>query len=208
MSVVRDLRFISRIALEFWNGLHFKRNSKPGVTVFGSARIPPSHPYCMEAKELGFELAKLGFSVSTGGGGAIMQAANEGAHDAGGESLGINIEIERESSLNPFVTHGIKSRYFFVRKVLLSRGSHAFVVFPGGFGTLDELFEVITLIQTQKANECPVILVDSQFWSGLLKWCAGTLVPNGMITESELARLKVVNTAKEALAYLTPLLPR
>jgi uncharacterized protein (TIGR00730 family) len=205
MSLLRDLRFFSRISSGLWTGLKFRRTSKRAITVFGSARVSPTHPYYEEAKKLSYEIAKRGFAIVTGGGGAIMQAANEGAHLAGGESIGINIEISNEHQLNSFVKKGHKSRYFFVRKVLLFRYSSAFIVFPGGFGTLDELFEIITLIQTKKSGEHPVILLHAEFWSGLISWCRDTLIPAGMITEAELSRLKLVNTAEEALELLEPL---
>lgn len=208
MSFLKDLRFFVRASRGLWQGLHFRRNSKPAITVFGSARLPASHPYCIEAKKLSFEIAKLGFAVVTGGGGAIMGAANEGAHAANGESIGINIEISREHKLNPFVTRGMKSRYFFVRKVILFRQSRAFIAFPGGFGTLDELFEIVTLMQTKMTAECPIILLHSEFWKGLMVWCREVLVPAGVITDLELSRLKLVDTADEALAHLNQRLMR
>lgn len=208
MSFVRDLRFFKNVSLGFWQGLRFRKNASPTIAVFGSARLPKSHLFCEEAKKLSYELSKRGFAIVTGGGGSIMEAANEGAHLAGGESIGINIEIERENKFNPFVKKGIKSRYFFVRKVLISRHSQAFIVFPGGFGTLDELFEIVTLVQTKKTGDHPVILLHSQFWSGFIKWCREVLIPTGMINEIELSRLKVVDTTEEALALLTPLFPK
>jgi uncharacterized protein (TIGR00730 family) len=205
VSFARDLRFFTRISTGLWQGLTFRRSSKRAITVFGSARVPLTHPYCEEAKKLSFELAKRGFAIVTGGGGSIMQAANEGAHLAGGESIGINIEISHEHKLNPFVNNGMKSQYFFVRKVLLFRYSTAFIVFPGGFGTLDELFEIITLIQTKKTGEHPVILLHPEFWAGLIDWCRTTLIPAGMITEAELSRLRLAKDADEALQMLDPL---
>ena len=205
MSLIRDFRFFSQASLSLWQGLRFRRNGKPAITVFGSARLASDHPFCAEAKKLSFELAKRGFAIVTGGGGSIMQAANEGAHEAGGESIGINIEISRENVLNPFVKKGHRSRYFFVRKVLLARGSVAFIAFPGGFGTLDELFEIVTLVQTQKADDHPIILLHSKFWQGFIDWCKNTLIPAGMITENELSRLKVVDHTEDALKLLAPL---
>jgi uncharacterized protein (TIGR00730 family) len=205
MSLIRDFRFLSRVSYGFWRGLRFRKNLKPTITVFGSARLAPEHPYCNEAKKLCRELASRGFTIATGGGGAIMAAANEGAHSIGGHSVGINIEIDRENKLNPFVKSGMKSRYFFVRKVLLARDSLAFIVFPGGFGTLDELFEVVTLLQTEKMRDCPIILLHKEFWAGFINWCNLTLIPAGMITGEEFSRLKFVNTAEEALALLSPL---
>ncbi len=131
-----------------------------------------------------------------------MQAANRGAFEAGAPSIGINITIEREQKANPYLTHSLVCRYFFVRKVLLCRYSEAFLILPGGFGTLDECFEIITLIQTRKMHPRPVVLIGSEFWGGLLDWCRKTLIPQGMITEAEFARLHVADTAEEALSYL------
>ncbi len=178
------------------------RGMRRTVTVFGSARLASDHPYCKEAKTLCFQLAELGYTVVTGGGGSLMQAANEGAFEAKGQSIGINIEIPREQKINPFVTRGLKSRYFFVRKLLLCRYSEAFIIFPGGFGTLDEFFEIITLIQTRKMEERAIVLIGIDFWAGLLTWCNETLLPLGMISPSDLKRLYVVNDSREALLYL------
>ncbi len=131
-----------------------------------------------------------------------MQAANQGAFEKGAPSIGINIEIEREQHLNPFLNASLKCRYFFVRKVLLCRYSEAFVVLPGGFGTLDELFEIVTLVQTRKMKPRPVVLIGREYWSGLLDWAKSVLIRDGMITEEELSRLKVVDTSEEALKVL------
>jgi uncharacterized protein (TIGR00730 family) len=210
MSILRDLRFLSRTSLGLWRGLRFRRltdvKRKPAITIFGSARLPADHPFCAEAKKLSFALAEAGFSIVTGGGGSIMQAANEGAHTASGQSIGINIEIAKENILNPFVKSGHRSRYFFIRKVLLIRDSTAFVAFPGGFGTLDELFEIVTLMQTEKSGEHPIILLHSEFWRGFIDWCRNTLIPTGMISEKELARLQVVDRTEDALTILRPLI--
>ncbi|MBC7396552.1 MAG: TIGR00730 family Rossman fold protein [Bdellovibrionales bacterium] len=198
----KDLSFFFNISAQLWRGFHFMRGSKKTVTVFGSARLASDHPYCREAKTLCFQLAKQGYTVVTGGGGSLMQAANEGAFEAKGQSIGINIEIPREQMINPYVTRGLKSRYFFVRKLLLCRYSEAFIIFPGGFGTLDEFFEIITLIQTRKMEERAVVLIGAEFWAGLLYWCNETLLPLGMISSSDLKRLHVVKDSGEAFAYL------
>jgi uncharacterized protein (TIGR00730 family) len=184
---------------QFWRGFHFLRNTKRAVTIFGSARLPEDHPYCKIAYEVAFGIGKNGIAVITGGGGSIMQASNQGAFESGGPSIGINIELPREQRLNPFLTRSLRSHYFFVRKVLLCRYSEAFVVLPGGFGTLDEFFEIITLIQTGKMKYRPVVLVGTEFWSGLMDWSKRTLIKEGMITEEEYARIKVVDTANDAL---------
>jgi hypothetical protein len=191
-----------RIGFQFWRGFHFLRNTKRAVTIFGSARTPDDHPYCTVAREVARGIGTHGIAIITGGGGAIMQAANQGAHEAGAPSIGINIEIEREQHLNPYLTSSLKCRYFFVRKVLLCRYSEAFVVLPGGFGTLDELFEIITLVQTRKMKPRPVVLIGREYWSGLMTWAQNTLIRDGMITPDEFSRLKVVDTAQEALTLL------
>lgn len=199
---VADVAMFFRIGFQFWRGFHFLRNTQRAVTVFGSARTPPDHPYCALAREVAREIGKKGIAIVTGGGGAIMQAANQGAHEAGAPSIGINIEIEHERHLNPFLTASLRCRYFFVRKVLLCRYSEAFVVLPGGFGTLDELFEIITLIQTRKMKPRPVVLIGREYWSGLMSWAETVLIRDGMITRAEFDRIKVVDTAAEATALL------
>ncbi len=199
---LKDAHFSSRIAIEFWKGFRLLRGTHNAITIFGSARLAEDHLYCKEAEQLAFSLAKRGHPIITGGGGSIMLAANKGAHLANGISVGINIVIPREQRPNPFITLGMSSRYFFVRKLLLSRYSHGYVVFPGGFGTLDELCEIITLIQTGKMKDLPLILVGRDFWKGFLDWCKDTLINEGVINEQELARLKIVNNADEALSLL------
>lgn len=191
-----------RIAFQFWRGFHFLRNTRRAVTIFGSARTPDQHPYCTIAYRIAHEIAKKDIAIITGGGGAIMQAANRGAIDAGAPSVGINIEIPMEQRSNPYLTRSLKCRYFFVRKVLLSRYSEAFVALPGGFGTLDELFEIITLVKTRKMHERPLVLIGTEFWSGLLKWSEEVLVRDGMITETEFKSIRVVDTPEEALKLL------
>jgi len=198
----REISMLVRIAYQFWRGFHFLRKTDRAITVFGSARIPDHHPFCDEARKIAYVFAQKGFAVVTGGGPSLMQAANQGAYEAGGKSVGINIELPREQHINRFVTAGLRCRYFFVRKVLLCRYSSAFVIFPGGFGTLDEFFEIITLIQTKKMIERPIILIGSQFWSGLLDWCQHTLIPHGMINDAELKRLRVVDSAEAAIREL------
>jgi hypothetical protein len=172
------------------------------VTVFGSARTPDEHPYCELARTLTRRIGEKGIAVVTGGGGAIMQAANRGAFESGAPSIGINITIEREQRPNPYLTRSLVCRYFFIRKVLLCRYSEAFVILPGGFGTLDEFFEIVTLMQTGKMRSRPVVLVGKEFWNGLLAWCRETLIHQGMIAEHEFKRLHVVDTVEDALRHL------
>ena len=200
--VIADVAMFFRIGFQFWRGFHFLRNTRRAITVFGSARTPDDHPYCDLARTVARQIGDQGIAIVTGGGGAVMQAANRGAFEAGAPSIGINITIEREQKANPYLTHSLVCRYFFVRKVLLCRYSEAFLILPGGFGTLDECFEIITLIQTRKMHPRPVVLIGSEFWGGLLDWCRKTLIPQGMITEAEFARLHVADTAEEALSYL------
>ncbi len=199
----KDVFIFFRILTEFWRGFHFLRNTGRAVTVFGSARLKADHPYCLAAQNLSRNLSKKGFAIITGGGGSIMAAANLGCKEGGSPSIGINIGLPREQQLNSFVTHGLKVHYFFVRKVLLCRYSEAFVVFPGGFGTLDEMFELITLIQTNKMIDRPIVLIGIEFWRGMIQWCRDTLLVNGMITEKELSRLVVVDEIDEALRVIS-----
>lgn len=198
----RDVAMFFRIAWEFWRGFHFLRGTSRAVTFYGSARIPNSDPLYAMAKETARAIAAEGIAIVTGGGPSLMEAANAGAIEAGGQSIGVNIFLPREQTYNPFVRHGIRIRYFFVRKVLLCRYSEAFVIFPGGFGTLDELFEIITLMKTKKMIERPVILVDHHYWRGLLDWCQKVLVPRGTISQDELDFIQIVDSSEEVVKLL------
>jgi uncharacterized protein (TIGR00730 family) len=201
-QIAEDVTLLVVMFYQFCRGFHFLRKTHRAISIFGSARLPELHPFCLQARDVAYAMAKKDFAIITGGGPSLMQAANKGAFEAGGKSVGINIELPREQFVNKFVNASLRCRYFFVRKVLLIRYSSAFVIFPGGFGTLDEFFEVITLIQTRKIIERPVILVGREFWSGLILWCEKTLIPNSMITEAEFKRLRVVDTAEEAVRAL------
>ena len=198
----KDVAIFFRVVFELWKGFHFLRHTKRAVSIFGSARLEDGHPYCKLAREIAFEFAKRDFAVFTGGGPGIMRAANQGAYEAGGSSIGINIQLPFEQSINPFVTASLKCRYFFVRKVLLARYSEIYIIFPGGFGTLDEFFELVTLLQTGKMINRPIVLVGKKFWNELLHWCRDTLLKEKMINESELARIQVVDTLQEAIECL------
>lgn len=156
-----------RIDADFTNGFDFVNRYSNVVTVFGSARFTEEHPYYKKAREVGNMLAHENYTVVTGGAGGIMEAANRGAFEAGGMSVGLNIELPHEQVINPYTTHSLNFRYFFSRKVFLAFASQAMICFPGGYGTLDELFEVLTLIQTKKMPSVPVILVGREFWSDL-----------------------------------------
>ncbi len=198
----RDIGMFFRIVFDFWRGFHFLRGTRRSITIFGSARLPNTSPYYQEARTLSKYYAERGFGIITGGGPSIMTAANQGSVDGKGLSIGVNIEIPREQKMNPFVTYGHQCRYFFVRKVLLCRYSEAFIAFPGGFGTLDELFEIFSLINTQKMVVRPVVLVGKNYWKGLMDWCENTLVKEGTISAAEFKKVVVVDSAAEAISYL------
>jgi uncharacterized protein (TIGR00730 family) len=170
------------------------------VTVFGSARFKEDHPYYVMAREVGRGLAELGFTVVTGGGPGIMEAANRGARDAHGRSIGCNIQLPQEQVPNPYLDRWITFRHFFVRKVMLVKYSYAFVAMPGGFGTLDEIFEMATLIQTGKIEQFPLVLVGRDFWRPLLSFLHDVLVRQGTIDPADAERLVMVDSAAEAVA--------
>jgi uncharacterized protein (TIGR00730 family) len=182
-----------RIMGEFVQGFEEMSDVGRAVTIFGSARFAPDHPYYRKAEALAQALAQAGYAVLTGGGPGVMEAANKGAYEAGGRSIGMNIDLPHEQAPNPYQTTELKFRYFFVRKVMLVKYSTAFVVFPGGFGTIDELFEALTLIQTKKIKPFPVYLVGVEFWQGLVQWMQGTLVRQGTIHEQDMYLFKVVD---------------
>jgi uncharacterized protein (TIGR00730 family) len=200
---LRDFALLIRVSREFRRGFNFLRGTGKAVTAFGSARLPEDHPGCKVAYEVGAMLARNGYAVLTGGGVSVMGAANRGAFEAGGKSLGVNITLPFESVPNSFMTAMFHCRYFFTRKVLLVRSSSAFVFFAGGFGTLDELLEVATLIQTGKMDEKPVIVVGREYWKGFIDWCESTLLKEGAISSSDLKRLHIVDTVQEVEAILT-----
>lgn len=158
---------LSRIDTEFADGFDFINKFNDTVSFFGSARLPETNPYYQKARELGAILSDDGYTIVTGGGGGIMEAGDRGAMEAGGHSLGLNIKLPHEQALNPYATDMMSFRYFFTRKVILAYGAMAYVYFPGGFGTLDELFEIITLMQTKKMPLAPIILVGNEFWTAL-----------------------------------------
>ncbi len=182
-----------RIMGEFAKGFEEMADVGKAVTIFGSARFKPDNPYFQKAVELSKELSENGYTVITGGGPGIMEAGNKGAFEHGGRSIGLNISLPHEQDPNPYQTDTVSFRYFFVRKVLLVKYSTAFVVFPGGFGTLDELSEALTLIQTKKIKPFPVYLVGVEFWKGLVQWMQSTLVRTGVISENDLHLFKVID---------------
>ena len=191
------------IFFEFMRGFRALHFVGPCVTVFGSARFTPKHPYYVLARSLGAELAKAGFTVMTGGGPGIMEAANRGAKEHGGRSIGCNIELPEEQKPNPYLDRWITFRHFFVRKVMLVKYSYAFIALPGGFGTLDEIFETATLIQTAKISRFPLVLMVKEFWRPLLDFMAERLVNGHTIDQEDLDRLIVTDSAKEAVERIT-----
>ncbi len=190
---------IFRIMAEFVEGFQFLSTLKQEVTILGSARTAPTNRWYVEAVKLGRMLADGGFTVVTGGGGGIMEAANKGAHEGGGISVGINIQLPMEQRVNPFVNKAAAFHYFFTRKVMLAASAQAYVYFPGGFGTMDELFEIITLIQTGKSETLPVVLVGKEYWTGLFTWVEETLLNEyETISKKDFDLIQIVDSAEEA----------
>ena len=191
-----------RIMAEFVDGFETLGHINPGVSIFGSARISPESECYRQAYDLAKAVSLAGYSVITGGGPGVMEAANRGAYDAGGESIGMNISLPMEQLPNPYIKTLLNFRYFFVRKVMFVKYSRAFIIMPGGFGTLDELFESVTLIQTHKIQPFPVILVGREFWAPLIAWIENMLVPQDLISREDRAIIKVVDTTEEVLTVL------
>jgi len=189
---------IFRIMAEFVEGFQFLSEFTREVTIFGSARYPETNRWYKEARKLGGMLAECGFTVITGGGPGIMEAANRGAHEFHGVSVGLNIQLPLEQRINPWVNRGRGFHYFFTRKVMLAASAQAYVFFPGGFGTLDEMFEMITLIQTGKSVKIPIVMVGHEFWDPLIKWIDTMLVDEKTIDPEDRKIYRVVDHAEEA----------
>jgi uncharacterized protein (TIGR00730 family) len=188
---------VLRIQGEFVHGFDTLAELGPAVTIFGSARTPPDHPMYQAAVETARLLAEAGLVIITGGGPGIMEAGNKGAKLAGGVSVGLNIELPFEQTMNPYIQIPINFRYFFVRKTMFVKYAQAFVIFPGGFGTMDELFESLTLIQTGKIHNFPVILFGSAYWQGFLNWLRETVLVEGKISPADLDLLIVTDSPQE-----------
>ena len=188
-----------RILAEFVEGFDALASIGPAITVFGSARVSPGDPAYVMAREIGRMLAKEGYAVITGGGPGVMEAANRGCQEGGGLSVGCNIELPHEQSINPYVDLGVEFRYFFARKTMFVKYADGFVILPGGFGTMDELFEALTLIQTGKIRGFPVILVGSAFFGGLVEWIRAKLLAEGMISPDDLDLIQVTDDPKEVI---------
>ena len=190
---------VLRITAEFIDGFDHLASVTHGVSVFGSARTPVGHPQYAAARETGALLARAGFTVITGGGPGIMEAANRGAFEAKGLSIGCNIELPFEQKPNPYLSRSLTFKYFFVRKTMFVKYSTAFVIFPGGFGTLDELFESLTLIQTHKIRNFPVVLIGKDYWGGMVDWIADKMLGEGNIAELDVRLLNVTDSPSEAV---------
>ena len=192
------------IMAEFTEGFEELASVGPAVSIFGSARTPPEHRHYKLAAETAAEVSKAGFAVITGGGGGIMEAANKGAKEAGGNSIGLNIELPMEQTPNSFQNTSLNFRYFFVRKVMFLKYAHGFIVFPGGYGTMDEFFESLVLIQTLKQAHFPIVLMGSDFWGGLVKWIKQAMLDQDeYISPEDLHVFTICDDAKAAVKIIT-----
>jgi uncharacterized protein (TIGR00730 family) len=194
---IQDSWRMFRIMAEFVDGFEALSKYHPAVTIFGSTRVKPGDKVYQKAEQIGKLLAENGFAVITGGGPGVMEAANKGAASAGGNSIGLNIELPLEQKPNPYANITLHFRYFFVRKVMFVKYAVAYIILPGGFGTMDELLESITLIQTQKIKPFPVILVGSNYWKGFLEWIKEVVLKEGKISPSDLDILQVIDDPTE-----------
>jgi uncharacterized protein (TIGR00730 family) len=201
-SRFRELKFLFKVMWEFIRGFQKLHFTGPCVTVFGSARFKEDHPYYQTTVKLSAEISKLGFTIITGGGPGIMEAANRGAFEAGGQSIGCNIILPHEQKENPYVHTSVEFKYFFVRKTLLVKYSYAFVIMPGGWGTMDEMFEALTLIQTGKIQEFPVVLFGKDYWKNLIE-LTEDMIRNKTVSEAEIKEyLLITDSIDEAVAHL------
>lgn len=200
-SIEKDAWRIFKIMGEFVEGYDRLHKIGPCISIFGSARTKPDDHYYQKAADIAQKLTKIGFGVITGGGPGIMEAANKGAQEGGGKSVGLCINLPFEEQANPYVDkeYTLKFDYFFARKVMLVKYAKGFVVFPGGFGTLDEFFESLTLIQTKKTNPFPIILFGNSYWDGLLKWLKNSMLEAGTINENDLKLFSITNDVDEAV---------
>jgi len=196
---IQDSWRLFRILAEFVDGFEALSKCYPAVSIFGSTRVKPEDQVYQKAVRIGRLLAENGFSVITGGGPGVMEAANKGAASAGGKSIGLNIELSLEQKPNPFANITLSFRYFFVRKVMFVKYAMAYIILPGGFGTMDELLESVTLIQTHKIKPFPVILVGSQYWRGFLDWIRDVVLKEGKITLEDLDILQIIDEPEEIL---------
>ncbi len=200
LNAQQDVWRVFQIMAEFVDGFTLMAKQENLVSVFGSARVKPGSKYYEMGVEVGKELVKRGFNVLTGGGPGVMEAANKGAKEEGGASVGVNIELPHEQSSNPYIDLGrlFTFRHFFVRKVMFVKYAHGFVVLPGGFGTMDELFEAMTLVQTKKTRPFPIVLMGTDYWKGLVDWIKTRMIEDGMISPTDLDVFLVTDDPKEA----------
>ena len=198
----KDTWIVFKIMGEFVEGFETLRPVWPAVSLFGSARLARGHPYCEDARRVAAALAKAGFSIITGGGPGVMEAANRGARESGGQSIGLNIKLPFEQKVNEHVETGLQFDYFFVRKVMFVKYACGFVGLPGGFGTLDEIFEAITLKQTGKMPDFPVVLFGRSFWSGMIEWLATEPLRHQMISEADLSLFRVTDSPDEVVDWM------
>lgn len=202
-TVIGDSWRMFRIMSEFVDGFDaMSAVDVPGVTMYGSARTDPSDPYYLLTEKIASELAKAGYAIITGGGPGLMEAANKGAFEAGGISIGLNISLPHEQDPNPYANFPLHFKYFFVRKVMFMKYSMAFICMPGGFGSLDELFESLTLIQTQRIKPFPIVLVGSEFWSGLVDWIKDKLLGNGNVSAEDMTLFRVLDDPDEVVSHV------
>ena len=202
LEMMEDPWRIFRIMAEFVYGFEELKDIGPAVSIFGSARIKPNHKYYKAAEKTASLLVKAGYAVITGGGPSIMEAGNKGAGEAKGQSIGLNIDLPFEQKPNTFINHLINFHYFFCRKVCFVKYAKAFVIFPGGYGTLDELSESITLIQTQRMKQFPIILYGSSYWKGLLDWFGSTMLDEGCIDAKDLDIMQTADTPQEVVQII------
>lgn len=191
-----------RIIGEFVEGVDRLHDLGPAVSIFGSARTQPGTPYYEKAREIAALMVKNGFNVITGGGGGIMEAANRGATEAGGKSVGLNINLPFEQKPNPYSNINIEFNYFFIRKVMFVKYASAYVIMPGGFGTMDELFEAVTLIQTHRVMPLPLILFGTEYWGGLIDWIKTRMLEAGTISEGDLDIIKMTDDPDEIVTFV------
>jgi uncharacterized protein (TIGR00730 family) len=193
---------VFRIMAEFVDAIETLSRVKNAVSIFGSARTKPDDPYYQKAELLARRLVEKGFGVITGGGPGVMEAANKGAAEAGGQSVGMNIRLPLEQKPNPYANVSIDYKYFFIRKVMFVKYAVAYVILPGGFGTMDELFEALTLIQTKRIKSFPVILMGSEYWKGLFDWLRKTMLRDNKISPEDLERFQIIDDPDEAVKHI------
>lgn len=208
--IINDFRLneswrLFKILGEFVEGIEALRELGPAVSIFGSARVKPNSPIYKKAELIATLFVKNKFSIITGGGGGVMEAANKGAADAGGKSVGLNIVLPMEQKPNPYANIRVEFKYFFIRKVMLVKYASAYIIMPGGMGTLDELFEAVTLVQTHRIRPFPIILVDSEYWGDLGKWIRSQLLDKKMISQEDLDIIQIMDDPEEIVKKVTKL---